>query len=231
MMIRGRFGGANPVQRAAVAIGVRWAPVVAAAAAAASVVKPSTAALRLAADRPGLLPGDSALPTFAEWLVELGETVAEDEFMAMYDDVAELAGWPIDIEPVAAPPLTVVKIAPVPPPPGVDTLLPPDVAAARFAEWVRLAGRCGTYNSEQLTALYSEHCADQGLLHTPENFLRKALKALPGVHLEQGYGHHPGGGRKSKRRHRPMLWTIAALDTRSAISELPWPELPDRKAA
>lgn len=114
--------------------------------------------------------------------------------------------------------------------------LRPHEAAERFVEWVRIAGRCRTYNSPDLTDLYREHCRAEDLVELHESVLRPALQALPGVNKTQsdGYASRKGG---KKDRKRYFMWTIEALPvaTDDAIEAdegaAPWTPLPMRRVA
>lgn len=95
---------------------------------------------------------------------------------------------------------------------GGDPLLPAlrgDFAAIAFLEWMRQNGRGGSLSSAELTALYSEHCAESQHVPTGENVMRKHLAHLPGVKKMQSDQTSDAG-----RRTRNYYWIISDDDGR-----------------
>ena len=107
-------------------------------------------------------------------------------------------------------------------PSSARTTLAASAAAERFVEWIRLSRREGTYSSNDLTALYREHCKAEDLIVLHENVLRPAMLKIAGVIKHQ---LDTGG----KHRHRPFRWTISKIATVS--SDIPWTDLPNRRVA
>lgn len=157
---------------------------------------------------------------------------------------ALLPDLPPDTEPAPAPIATLVEpvtpspaqvaVRPVAPERRTRTTLQAEEAAERFVEWVQLAGRTGTYSSQELAELYREHCKAEDLGPVAENMLRSALIHIPGVSKSQIDA--AGGGRGRGKRRRAFRWTIAAaatvaLPVNDAEATVPWSDLPDRRVA
>lgn len=176
------------------------------------------------------------------WLAKLGEQLPEEDALAVYLDICELAGWdatgrltataaaPVVPDPATPPQSTAVAIvtsgsaAPAEPAQSeiVDGLIEvsPTIAARGFVDWCRVHGKAGTYNSEQLAAVESAYFADERLVPVAERPFRAALALVPGVSRV----------RPKTRKHgrRPVSWQITPAATVS--TDLPWTDL-ERRAA
>lgn len=117
----------------------------------------------------------------------------------------------------SAPPARCVAVAPAQPSSRI-TLRAMD-AAERFVEWVRLANRCATYSSQDLTKLYAEHCEAEDLVVLADNILRPALLRVEGVTKLKS-----DSGRKKRERQRYFLWRIDPAPAATVVQ--PWTELP-----
>lgn len=182
-----------------------------------------------------LRPKDDKLESFVAWLAEHGGEIDDpDELLAQYFWMASAIGRDKTPEPEPQP---VAKSPPIPakpakaptereitPAPARITLKAAE-AAERFVEWVQLTGRTGSFSSNELTALYREHCKAEDLIELSDNVLRPALLKLPGVTKHQ----LDSGAKRGKQRHRPFRWTIAKAAT--VADNIPWTDLPARKAA
>ena len=191
-----------------------------------------------------LKPEDDKLESFVAWVAKHGGPLHDpDELLAQYAWMCRAAGWDRAPEPEPLPipePAPVAKSSPAPakriktskPPiereikaaPARTTLAATE-AAERFVEWVQLTGKTGSFSSNELTALYREHCDSEDLIVLAENVIRPALIKLPGVTKHQ----LDTGAKRGKQRHRPFRWTIAKAAT--VVDDIPWPELKARKAA
>lgn len=203
-----------------------------------------------------LRPKDDTLESFIEWMAEHGGRIDDpDELLAQYFWMCAAREQAANAEPRPLAPAEVAPItepAPVaetPPPPAKRTKkqkAPPadkapvareitpapakvtlraELAAERFVEWIRLARRDGTYSSNELSTLYQDHCRAEDLVVLHDNVLRPAMLKLPGVTKRQ----LDNGGKRGKQRHRPFRWTIAKAAT--VVDDIPWADLPRRKAA
>lgn len=116
-------------------------------------------------------------------------------------------------------PLPNARCFEVAPPPTSRVTLRAIEAAEQFVEWVRLAGRCATFSSEEFRELYLEHCVAEDLVPLADNILRPALLRVEGVTKLCS-----DSGRKRRKRARHFLWRIDHAP--SATVAVPWPELP-----
>lgn len=191
-----------------------------------------------------LRPTDDSLESFVAWVADHGGQIDDpDELLAQYAWMCRAAGWDKATEPDPLPipdPAPVAKSSPIPAKPAKVAKLPTEreitaaparttlkaaEAAERFVEWVQLTGRTGSFSSNELTALYREHCKAEDLIELSDNVLRPALLKLPGVTKHQ----LDSGAKRGKQRHRPFRWTISGAATVS--DNIPWKELPARRAA
>jgi hypothetical protein len=117
----------------------------------------------------------------------------------------------------SAPPARCVAVTPAQPSSRI-TLRAMD-AAERFVEWVRLAGRCATYASQDLTKLYREHCEAEDLVVLADNILRPALLRVEGVTKLKS-----DSGRNKRERVRHFLWRIDPA--KGATVGATWQQLP-----
>ena len=202
------------------------------------------AARRALARLERLRPANDSPDAFDEWLAELGVTLPDEDALAVYLDICELAGWDATGRPTAtaaapvvpdlpAPPQTTVvavvtsgQPAPAEPAPSEiiddDGLieLSPEVAARGFVDWCRVHGKAGTYDSDQLTAISDAYFADERLVPVAERPFRAALALVSGVSRVRP--------KTRKKGRRPVSWQITSAATVS--SELPWSDL-ERRAA
>lgn len=201
------------------------------------IIRDAGVARRMFYRFPHLSPADRSAEAFEGWCARNGHEFETLEDMAeCYLTLCELNGWPLPIVEAAVEDRpSQSEPSPVAPAfvPVVDEpteaavvasrrLLSFDEAAAEFVAWVRIEGRCDTYSSEQLTALYEEHCAAEDLVPVSQGHLRSALEKLDGVSRWQAKK------RKSGQRHRPVRWTIRPSTASS--DEIPF-DLPIRRAA
>ena len=202
-----------------------------------------------------LRPKDDTLESFIEFVAERGGRIDDpDELLAQYFWMCAAREIAANTEPrPLAPPNVVAEpdpspVAETPPPPAkrkkqkappadkapvareiapapAKVTLRAELAAERFVEWIRLARREGTYSSNELLTLYQDHCRAEDLVVLHDNVLRPAMLKLPGVTKHQ----LDSGAKRGKQRHRPFRWTIAKAAT--VVDDIPWSDLPRRKAA
>lgn len=199
--------------------------------------KIGTAFERMSALYPGLRPVNGNVPSFEAWLAGLGETVADtDEAADLYITICELCGWGPAIQQPTAVEAVEVALPPAPPPTITETRVVPALpartqitgsqAAERFVEWVRLAGRCGTYSNREFTELCAEFFEAEDILPIHDNMFRPCLEKLTDdVTKSRSDASFRHKGKKA--RNRNFLWTVHELETVS----VPWEDLPDRQAA
>lgn len=184
--------------------------------------------------RDGLMPADPAFDVFVRWwTAQSGPLEDAEELLAQWAWLESHRAHPA---PDAVPPdlVTVVPAAAaapvdndtppasVAPPPATPVTgggrlrtvpgrrkLRASEAAERFVDWIRLCGRAGLYNSDQLSALYLEHCRAEDLVALHDSVLRPELQQLPGVIKQQSSEIYLRKGGKRDRR-RQYLWTILA---------------------
>jgi hypothetical protein len=165
---------------------------------------------------PGLAPQDASEASFRTWWQATGAPdLPLEDLRCEYEMICELAGmqprddvfmavvetpW-VDLPrgPFAPPKLVASNSAKVARKP-----LPADIAARGFLNWMLERGLIGSWSHDEMSKFYSRHTREDGLLPTPENFLRGELKKLTGnVRKEQGDGRDGGDS-----RHRPVVWVI-----------------------
>lgn len=187
-------------------------------------------------------PTTQSLGSFVKWWIENG---GELDHIDDVDELTALHQWfwsrqsqpepeQNTEEPPMAPIATVSHPLPAEKPPARDVQSPlarttqqASEAAERFVEWVQLSGKAGSFNSQELSELYREHCRAEDLVPVAENMLRAALiKLHPRVTKTQLDKKAERGKSSRKRNYR---WTIAVGATVS--TNIPWPELPQRRAA
>lgn len=221
--------------------GCACAPVHAKTSAPAPGIAGGTPFSRLLARMPRLAPATSSRDDYHRWLDEQG--LGADPDGLWYDDLAELmARNPVpaaeapraddlgepnlgalasDIDSTRTEPSTTAPRAA-----GVALLARPRIettaAASRFVEWVRLASRCGTYQSREFTELCEEFFAAEDLQPIADNVFRPALEALPDD-IIKSRSNYQGRGRPRQRHYK---WTVLeAAETTETVP--PWDELPE----
>lgn len=107
-------------------------------------------------------------------------------------------------------------------PEGPAPALAPSEAARRFLSSLQHDELVGEYTAPELSALYSQHCADDNLTPAPIDLVKGELVRLPGVHRKQADMRDPVTG----KRQRPMMWFIAPLSETNA-EEIPFDIHPD----
>lgn len=199
---------------------------------------------------PMLKPVNAARESFEAWLGDLGEVVTDDDWRdELYRTTCEINGWlPAEgglTEAVAdAPPpptqtvaAEIIDLEPetdqAPPPvarvaaPSIRSRIKIDaaVAAERFVEWVRLAGRCGTYSSREFSDLCAEFFDAEDLVPIADNFFRPALELRRDDIIKS---RSDTGNRRARQRF--YRWTV--LDAEIQETAVPWSDLqPARRAA
>jgi len=202
---------------------------------------PSAAISARIAQSEKLRPKDDKLESFVSWVARHGGSIDDtDELLAQYAWMCRAAGWDKAPEPEPVPIPELAPVAKSPPIPAKPAKAPTEreitpaparvtlkaaEAAERFVEWVQLTGKSGSFSSNELTALYRDHCKAEDLIELSDNVLRPALLKLPGITKHQ----LDSGAKRGKQRHRPFRWTIAKAAT--VADDIPWPELKARKAA
>lgn len=182
-----------------------------------------TAARRMALRFPHLLPSSDSMTDFAEWASRLSPDADAEELADLYDDVCRVAGWFHDdknvIEEAQDNP-TSCEIRPA---------LEPHAAANRFAEWIVVNARQGSYVSEALTALYIEHCEAIGHEPVPQAVLRRHLAHIPGIKRgkQETVGMRKAGSGR-ERRLRSQEWRLFPTTLETAETALPF-DLPYRE--
>ena len=183
-----------------------------------------------------LRPSNDTPDACEAWLADLGMTLPEEDALAVYLDICELAGWDATgrlkapaAAPVAPQATAVAIVASGPPAPAdpapseiVDGLIEvsPALAARGFVDWCRVHGKAGTYDSDQLTAISDAYFADERLVPVAERPFRAALALVSGVSRVRP--------KTRKKGRRPVSWQITSAATVS--NELPWSDL-ERRAA
>lgn len=107
-------------------------------------------------------------------------------------------------------------------PEGPAPALAPSEAARRFLSSIQHDEMVGEYTAPELSALYSQHCADHNLTPAHIDFVKCELALLPGVHRKQADKRDPVTG----KRQRPMMWIISPLSEMGA-EDIPFDIHPD----
>jgi hypothetical protein len=217
-----------------------------------------TATQRAMARYPHLRPLDDSESAYAAWsAAHRGGDPDGDYYLDMCDLMAGVpsdgaaendigrdgpsGGTPVDLAPtpvadpvpasMRATPIDTLNLRLVPAPRGRGPRRPKPVAilAARaFIEWCVANNRTGAYTASDLSLLYSEHCADQGVGELAHETFKHALKTLPGAGQFQDCQHDPSSLNRGGR-HRTNVWQISV--PASEDGSAPWVDLPNRKRA
>lgn len=158
----------------------------------------------------------ASAPAQAE--IELDAPAEDPDITAVIDGLLE------DAAAAAKPRRSVTALA------DSRAVLRPGQAAARFVEWVRLAGRCGTYTHQELAELTAEFFAAEDIAPIAEHRFRQALVGMRrDVARDRSEVYTQLGSERV--RSRTIRWTIHDADADTTETIVPWKDLPLAKRA